>query len=251
LAGVLLALVSVGLLGSGGTALWANAAQRDTAGYVTTGVHEFATTGSAVATERIDLGSAGIGWLYSPALLGTVRLRVTPLRPGPVLFAGIGPSADVDRYLAGVNHALISDFWTGKVQALGGGTPLSAPATQGFWAASATGAGPQALRWRPANGSWTVVVMNASGRPGIHMAADLGATMPTLPWIAAGLLAAADGQTDAVRVTDAGQQFFTRVRAATNEVTQRLWGDLPTEDLATAGRVLSTVLARANQEMAS
>ena len=189
-AGVLLALVSVGLLGSGGTALWANAAQRDAAGYVTTGVHEFATAGSAVATERIDLGSAGSGWLYSPALLGTVRIRVTPLRRGPVLFAGIGPSADVDRYLAGVNYALISDFWSGKVKALGGGTPRSAPGAQGFWAASATGAGPQALRWRPANGSWIVVVMNASGRPGIHMAADLGATMPTLSWIAAGLLAA-------------------------------------------------------------
>src|SRR5215472_8534472 len=58
-AGVLLALVSVGLLGSGGTALWANAAQRDAAGYVTTGVHEFATAGSAVATERIDRGAAG------------------------------------------------------------------------------------------------------------------------------------------------------------------------------------------------
>jgi hypothetical protein len=29
-----------------------------------------------------------------------------------------------------------------------------------------------------------------------------------------------------------------------------MWGDLPPEDLATAGRVLSTVLARANKELA-
>jgi len=30
---------------------------------------------------------------------------------------------------------------------------------------------------------------------------------------------------------------------------ERLWGDLPAEDLATAGRVLSIVTARANAEL--
>jgi DNA-binding MarR family transcriptional regulator len=52
-----------------------------------------------------------------------------------------------------------------------------------------------------------------------------------------------------VKVTDAGRQLYARVRAAVNQLTKRLWGDLPTEDLATAGRVLSTVLARANAEI--
>jgi hypothetical protein len=189
-AGVLLALVSVGLLGAGGTALWADLTQRDAAGYLTTGTHEFSASGSALSTERIDLGSAGTGWLYSPALLGTVRVRVTPTSPGPALFAGIGSSAGVDRYLSGVSHALITDFWADQVQVTGGGTPRSAPGTQGFWAASATGPGTQTLRWHPVGGSWAVVVMNADGRPGIHLTADLGATYPDLPGIAAGLLAA-------------------------------------------------------------
>ena len=187
--GVLLTLVSLSLLGGGGTALWADG-QRDAAGYLTTGVHEFSIPGSALATERIDLGSAWIGWLYSPALLGTVRIRVTPVGAGPALFVGIGPSADVDRYLAGVSHTVISDFWGDKVQAIGGSTSGSAPSTQGFWAAAATGPGTQTLRWDPASGIWTVVVMNADGRPGIHVRADLGATYPDLLGIAVGLLAA-------------------------------------------------------------
>ena len=187
--GILLALVSLGLLGAGGTALWADT-QRDATGYLTTGVHEFSASGSALATERIDLGSAGTGWLYSPALLGTVRIRVTPVSPGPALFAGIGPSADVDRYLAGVSHTVISDFWGDKAQAIGGGAPRSAPGAQGFWAASASGPGTQTLRWDPASGIWTVVVMNADGRPGINVRADLGATYPDLLGIAVGLLAA-------------------------------------------------------------
>jgi hypothetical protein len=188
--GVVLALVSLGLLGGGGTALWADTTQRDAAGYLTTSAHEFSTAGSALASERIDLGSAGTGWLYSPALAGTVRIRVTPVSPGPALFVGIGPSTDVDRYLAGVSHTLVSDLWTNRVQAIGGGTPRSAPGTQNFWAASTTGPGPRTLRWDPANGSWSVVVMNAGGRPGINVRADLGATYPDLLWIAVGLLAA-------------------------------------------------------------
>jgi hypothetical protein len=46
------------------------------------------------------------------------------------------------------------------------------------------------LRWHPANASWTVVVTNAAGRPGISVRADLGATYPSLLPIALGLLAA-------------------------------------------------------------
>ncbi len=187
--GVVLALVSLCLLGGGGTALWADTTQRDAAGYLTTSAHEFSTAGSALASERIDLGSAGTGWLYAPALAGTVRIRVTPVSSGPALFVGIGPSSDVDRYLAGVSRTLVSDLWTNAVRAIGGGTPRSAPGTQTFWAASTTGPGPRTLRWDLAVGSWTVVVMNASGRPGVNARADLGATYPDLLWIAIGLLA--------------------------------------------------------------
>jgi len=187
--GVLLALVSFGLLASGGTALWADRTQRD-AGYATTDVHEFSSSGSALATEPTHFGSAGTGWLYSPSLLDKVRIRVTPAGSSSALFVGIGPSADVDRYLAGVSHTLISDFWGEKVRAIDGGTPASAPGTQDFWVASATGPGTQSLVWEPSNGSWTVVVMNADARPGINVAADLGARIPSLPWIAVGFLAA-------------------------------------------------------------
>jgi hypothetical protein len=52
-----------------------------------------------------------------------------------------------------------------------------------------------------------------------------------------------------VIVTDAGRRLHSQVRTAVSGITQRLWGDLAAEDLATAARVLSTVLARANQEL--
>lgn len=66
---------------------------------------------------------------------------------------------------------------------------------------------------------------------------------------AAGLLHVPDQKGAPVTVTDAGRQLQGQVNAAVAGITQRLWGDLATEDLATAGRVISTVLARARQEL--
>jgi hypothetical protein len=185
--GVLLGLFSLALLTVGGTALWADSTQRS-AGYVMTGVHGFSSAGSALATEPTELGSSGVGWLYGPGLLGKVRIKVEPTNPGSTLFVGIGPSAAVDRYLAGVNHTLITDYFGDKTQEIGGGKPGASPAKQYFWVASTAGVGARTLLWSPKDGSWSVVVMNADGRPGIGVRADLGAEFPDLLWITIGLI---------------------------------------------------------------
>ena len=187
--GALLVLVSLVLLGGGGTGMWAYGFKRE-GGYVTTGAHKFSTAGSALATKPTHLGSAGVGWLYSPPLLGKVRIRVTPQSAGPPLFVGIGRSRDVDRYLAGVDRTVINDFWDEDVKPVNGGRVTSAPATQHFWVASSNGTGASNLVWKPTDGRWTVVVMRADGRPGLDISADLGARPPALPWIALGLLVA-------------------------------------------------------------
>jgi hypothetical protein len=67
---------------------------------------------------------------------------------------------------------------------------------------------------------------------------------------AAQLVHPTGGDTSPVTPTDAGRQLHGRIRAAVGPITERLWGDLPAEDLATAARVLGTVLARANAELA-
>jgi hypothetical protein len=187
--GSLLVLLSLALLGGGGTGIWADSTQRD-GGYVTTGTHDFSTSGAVLATESTHLGSPGVGWLYSPGLLGTVRIRATPVSNGSALFVGIGRSGDVDQYLAGVNRTVISDFLGNKVHSVGGGNPRSAPGTQHFWVASSTGPGARTLKWEPHGGSWTVVVMNADARPGVGVQADLGARMPAVLWISIGLVIA-------------------------------------------------------------
>jgi hypothetical protein len=62
---------------------------------------------------------------------------------------------------------------------------------------------------------------------------------------AAGLL---DGAAT-VALTDAGRARHQQIRAAIGEITARLYADLPADDLVTAGRVLTTLTARANAEL--
>ncbi len=52
-----------------------------------------------------------------------------------------------------------------------------------------------------------------------------------------------------MRLTDRGTQVFGQIRGAVTEVIKRLWADLPNEDLATAGRVLSIITERASAEL--
>jgi DNA-binding MarR family transcriptional regulator len=63
------------------------------------------------------------------------------------------------------------------------------------------------------------------------------------------LLGATEGARSEVQVTDDGRELHTRIRTAVGDITNRLWGDIPEADLAVAGRVLSTVLSRANLDL--
>jgi DNA-binding MarR family transcriptional regulator len=63
-----------------------------------------------------------------------------------------------------------------------------------------------------------------------------------------GLLRTEGGRTS---LTDAGAARYARITATTNEVTARIYADLPAEDLAVAGRMLAIVTERANAELAN
>lgn len=60
------------------------------------------------------------------------------------------------------------------------------------------------------------------------------------------LLESVPGEPSRLRLTEAGRTLNGTIRAAVGELTARIYGDLPREDLATAGRVLTLVTERAN-----
>ncbi len=76
--------------------------------------------------------------------------------------------------------------------------------------------------------------------------AEVGGTVEEL--IVKGLLAP---EASRLRITDAGQALYAEVGAETAPVSARIYADIPAEDLATAGRVLTLVTERANAESAA
>jgi hypothetical protein len=188
-AGAVLILCSLGLLGAGGTALWADTAARH-GGYVRLGSATYHTNGYAVASDTIEMHAAGNGWDAAQPLSGTIRIRATSTEPGTPVFIGIARTAAASQYLAGVAHATVRGpaGTTARLTQHNGTAPATAPDRAPIWQARATGPGVQTLVWPVRSGDWTVVAMNADGsRPvGVHL--DLAATLPALPGIAAGLL---------------------------------------------------------------
>jgi hypothetical protein len=188
--GLLLLLPALGLLAGGGVLLWADQSQRTGDGYLMSPATSVSSPGSAVVSDRIDLSTSG-DWVPVSAALGTARVQATGT--GPDLFVGIGPTDQVNAYLGGVQRTVIDDLGTdGSASStqVSGTAPAGAPGEQSFWAEQATGAGRQQLAWDPADGDWTVVVMNADGSAGVDADLRVGAELPALTGIAWGLLAA-------------------------------------------------------------
>jgi hypothetical protein len=190
--GAVLAVTSLGLLGAGGTALWADQTQRDGDGFVTSDALALSTTTSALVTEPLDVTLEGAGdafWLRRT--LGTVRAEVQA-PAGQEVFVGLARSGDVDRYLRGVAVDRVVDVTGDEVtyDRRAGSAVADLPADQDFWVASASGSGPLDLDWEVESGRWAVVVMDPDAEPGVAADVRVGATVPALFELAIGLIAA-------------------------------------------------------------
>jgi hypothetical protein len=189
--GLVLLLPGLGLLLGGGTLLWADWTSRDD-GFVVSPEDVFASQGYALVSERIDLRTDA-DWLPVSAAFGTARVEVTG--PGQEeIFVGIGPAADVEAYLGGVQRTVIDDLGFDQPATGGdqrpGGAPAGPPGGQDFWTAETAGAGTQELTWDPAEGDWMLVVMNADGSAGLLVEARVGAEFPALAGLGWGLTVA-------------------------------------------------------------
>jgi hypothetical protein len=187
--GALLALCSLGFLGAGGAALWASTTQRH-GGDIDLGTWNYRSTGYAVASTTADMYGATGGLSAVRSLLGTVRIHATSSAGAGPVFAGIAPAGAASRYLAGVAYDTVRGITHRHAiyARHSGGAPVTAPTRAGIWAARAAGPGTQTLTWPDRSGHWTVVTMNADGSRPVAVRVSVAAAMPSLPWIATGLL---------------------------------------------------------------
>ena len=174
-AGSVLALLSLGLLGGGAALLWGDQAMRHD-GYVTTDSATYSTTGHALASEPVDLGWDSL----VTGFIGEVRIRVSAADPARPVFVAIGAADRVAAYLSGAAYTTVTGTGPGGLVAHPGAVIPAPPRTAGIWTAQAAGTGTVTLRWRAETGNWMVVAMNPDGSPGLTVRADVGAQAPWL-----------------------------------------------------------------------
>ena len=183
--GVITALLSLALL-AGGTALVVlDQTQRDEDGFLMSPSEDFSTATYAIVSESADVDFGG-SESAARAILGDVRIRSESDRD---VFVGIARDADVEEYLNGVEHSVVTDIEEEpEYSDSPGGAPDAPPGAQDFWVASTSGSGEQTLEWEAEDGSWSAVVMNSDGSRGVASELSIGAELDAALWVGIVLL---------------------------------------------------------------
>jgi hypothetical protein len=183
-----IAAAAAAVLALTGTAALAANVLSDGDGYFTWPTETFTSSGYAIAMKTVDISHAP-RWAFGDALLDSVRVRAHGDRP---LFIGIARADDLERYLRGTEHDVVSGLTYNPFEAdydhADGHAPDRAPVDESFWVKSRSGAGSIALDWKPRPGKWRAVVMNADGSRGVTAELQLGARTSLLWWVGVGLL---------------------------------------------------------------
>jgi hypothetical protein len=165
---------------------------RDDAGFLMSDEDSFSSETYAIVSDSLEIHADAPATLMPNAVLGDAKLTATA-HDAPV-FIGIAPTADVARYLDGVQHDTLIELTDEPGYRTTEGTaPRTAPTSTNIWVtqSSGTGTGTQEITWPVQNGDWTVVAMNADGSRGIQVDMAAGAELPALGWVIAIMLSLA------------------------------------------------------------
>jgi hypothetical protein len=186
--GIVAGVLALGLLASGCALVAVDQTQRDDDGFLMSPSEDFRTPSYAVVSESADLDTKGAEWALD-TFLGTVRIRSES--DARDVFVGIGPADDVDAYLDGVEHDVVTDLHDEpNYDRVAGSAPAGPPGNQHFWAESASGTGELTVDWEPEDGLWRVVLMNADATRGVSSELSIGAELDSVLWIGIGMLVA-------------------------------------------------------------
>jgi hypothetical protein len=184
--GSVIALIATALIASGGVSLVYDQTQRDAQGFLMSDARAFSTGSYALVSEKVSTDVDGPDWITT-GILDEVKIRSDS---GRAVFVGIGPAADVERYLAGVPRDELHDLGDVTQTPIAGTRTPGPPEDQPFWVTSTSGPGEQSVRWHVQDGSWRAVVMAAGAERGVDADLSIGASVPDLGWISGGLIAA-------------------------------------------------------------
>ena len=178
--------------GAGGTAIWAST-DKDSDGYRSTSVST--SSGSSAPGDHdgrtIDLGDeTSPEWLF-----GKIRIEAQSRRLGARSSSASAARSDVERLPRGRRARTCSR--TVDFDPFRDVTTTGRPGTQDAGAAQppqtllgrvrARRRARTSLIWRPTSATWSVVLMNADGSPGVDARVKAGAEIPYALWIGLGI----------------------------------------------------------------
>lgn len=181
--GAIVALVGAALAASGVALL----ALFGSDGTIASGKHSVSTSSAALVSQTADIKDT----TDTADVIGDPRIRISVSESGSGsgVFVGIGPAAQVDRYLASAPIEEVTDFDVDPFKLVrkrrGGTGAPSPPARQSFWVAQGSGRD-ATLRWKVREGNYRLVIMNADGSRGVDADGDVGVTIPhttTFTWV--------------------------------------------------------------------
>lgn len=186
--GAQLLLVGFGGATGGGALLWLDG-QRDSAGYLSTPVEEYTTSGYALRFDADDVAPVDRDWPWVGDVLGDVRTQVSGV-DSERMFVGVARTSDVATYLSGVPHRRFGHYYrhTPRIAPMMTTRLPGAPRGMDFWVASTSGTGTLTLDWAPRPGDWSLVVMDTSARQEVRADIGFAATAPALRPVAIGVL---------------------------------------------------------------
>ncbi len=189
--GVIVLLISLGLIISGGGLLVVNNYLADDDGYYSTKTIRIEKGSYAIISEPLDM-DLDEAWIWDWGNLASFKVEGTNDDQLKNIFIGVAEGNDVKDYLADVEYDEVTDIDVSPNELEythhTGDSEPEAPDTQTFWLESAHGAGEQVIEWELESGTWSVVVMNEDGSHGLDVDIVLSAKIPWLFSVALWLL---------------------------------------------------------------
>ena len=190
--GVIILLVSFGLMAGGGALIWADNTLKDSEGFYTTETVQLERDSYAIVTPSADIDLRA-AWLWDWDDLATFKIKGSNNDSAKQIFIGVAEESDVKAYLSGVEYDEITQFdiypYRVDYRNHTGTSEPAVPTSETFWTALTHGAGTQTLEWELETGNYVLVLMNTDGSAGVDLSTVVGAKVPMLFGVGVGLLA--------------------------------------------------------------
>jgi hypothetical protein len=189
--GIVVVVVAIGLIATGGAVLWANGFLTDDEGYLTTKTIRIDEGSYAVVSEPTDI-EVGSWWVWDWGDLASFKIEGSNDDSSKNIFMGLADESDSNSYLIDVNYDEVIDMDINPdrldFRNRPGNSEPAIPTTQDFWLESVNGPGTQTLAWDMQAGTWSLVLMNEDGSAGVDLSVVLGVKIPWLFGTGLGLL---------------------------------------------------------------